>query len=151
MDKDVLQAMLTILPEEFHDIYDDIPGAKEMRMKMEKKVSSVPNYPCAMPMIEDIRQLDYKSQAKVCKAFHQHLQKQPYVYTFFTDRFEETYSRINMRKLDESVEWIGYAVNDLDNAITDIDYNSPMTFFEIAKKLAKVIAKEKKSTNTDIK
>lgn len=48
--------------------------------------------------------------------------------SFFLDRFEETYSRINMKDLEESVEWIGYAVNDMDNAITEIDYNAPMTF-----------------------
>lgn len=50
--------------------------------------------------------------------------------SFFLDRFEETYSRINMKDLEESIEWIGYVVNDMDNVISEIDYNAPMTFFD---------------------
>lgn len=111
---------------------------------MEKKVSSVKSYSCAMPMFEDIRQLNYKGQAKVCKTFHQYLKKNPNADSFFINRFEETYSRINMKDLDEAIEWIGYAVNDLDNAISEIDYNDPMTFFDIEKLMGKVISKELK-------
>ena len=114
---------------------------------MEKKVSSVKSYSCAMPMFEDIHRLNYKGQAQVCKTFHQYLTKHPNVFSFFTDRFEETYSRINMKDLEGSVEWIGYAVNDMDNAITEIDYNDPMTFFDIEKSMGKVISKELKSNS----
>ncbi|MBV3388836.1 hypothetical protein [Segatella copri] len=64
--------------------------------------------------------------------------------SFFLDRFEETYSRINIKDLEESIEWIGYAVNDMDNTISKIDYNDPMTFFDIEKVLGKVISKELK-------
>ena len=64
--------------------------------------------------------------------------------SFFLDRFKKTYSRINMKDLEESVEWIGYAVNDMDNVITEIDYNDPMTFFDIEKVLGMVISKELK-------
>ena len=141
-DKEFLERMLSMLPEEFQDIYDDtIPEAKEIRKKMGKKVSSVKSYSCAMLMFEDIRRLNYKGQAQVCKTFHQYLKKNPNVIFFFLDRFEETYSRINMK---ESVEWIGYAVNDIDNAISEIDYNDPMTFFDIEKSMVKVITKELK-------
>ena len=62
--------------------------------------------------------------------------------SFFLDRFQETYSRIDMKDLEESIEWIGYAVNDMDNTISEIDYNDPMTFFDIEKVLRKVIEKE---------
>lgn len=144
-DKEFSERMLSMLPEEFQDIYDDtIPEAKEIRKKMEKKVSSVKSYSCAMPMFEDIRQLNYKGQAKVCKTFHQYLKKNPNSDSFFINRFEETYSRINMKDLEETIEWIGYAVNDLDNAISEIDYNDPMTFFDIEKLMGKVIGKELK-------
>lgn len=144
-DKEFLERMLSMLPEEFQDIYDDtIPEAKEIRKKMGKKVSSVKSYSCAMPMFEDIRQLNYKGQAKVCKTFHQFLKKNHNAYSFFIDRFEETYSRINMKDLEETIEWIGYAVNDMDNAITEIDYNDPMTFFDVEKLMGKVISKELK-------
>lgn len=147
-DKELLKQMLSMLPEEFQDIYDDTtPEAKEMRKKMEKKVSSVKSYSCAMPMFEDIRQLNYKGKAQVCKTFHQYLKKNPNADSFFINRFEETYSRINMKDLEETVEWIGYAVNDMDNAITEIDYNDPMTFFDIEKLMGKVICKELKSNS----
>ena len=36
-----------------------------------------------------------------------------------------------------------YTVNDMDNAISEIDNNAPMLFFEIAGVLGKVIAKNK--------
>ena len=144
-DKEVLEQMLSMLPEEFQDIYDDtIPEAKEIRKKMGKKVSSVKSYSCAMPMFEDIRKLNYKGQAKICKTFHQYLTKHPKVVSFFLGRFEETYSRINMKDLEDSIEWIGYAVNDMDNTISEIDYNDPMTFFDIEKVMGKVISKELK-------
>ena len=57
-DKEFLERMLSMLPEEFQDIYDDtIPEAKEVRKKMGKKTSSAPSYSCAMPMLDDIRSL----------------------------------------------------------------------------------------------
>lgn len=142
-DKEFLERMLSMLPEEFQDIYDDtIPETKEIRKKMGKKVSSVKSYSCSMPMFEDIRRLNYKGQAQVCKTFHQYLKKNPNIESFFINRFEKTYSRINMKDLEETVEWVGYAVNDMNNAITEIDYNAPMTFFDIEKSTVKVISKE---------
>lgn len=147
-DKEVLERILSMLPEEFQDVYDEtIPEAKEIRKKMGKKISSVKSYSCAMPMFEDIRQLNYKGQAQVCKTFHQFLKKNPNADSFFINRFEETYSRINMKDLEETIEWIGYAVNDLDNAITEIDYNAPIAFFDIEKVMGKVISKELKSNS----
>ncbi len=100
-----------------------------------------------MPMFEDIRKLNYKGQSEACKTFHQYLKKHPNVVSFFLDRFEETYSRIDMGNLEESMEWIGYAVNDMDSTISEIDYNDPMTFFDIEKVMGKVISKELKSNS----
>lgn len=49
-DKEFLERMLSMIQEEFQDIYDDkILEAKEIRKKMGKKVSSVKSYSCAMP------------------------------------------------------------------------------------------------------
>ena len=48
-----------------------------------------------------------------------------------------------MRNLDATIEWIRYAVNDMDNVISEIDYNDPMLFFEITGVLSKEIAKNK--------
>lgn len=65
-DKEFLERILSMLPEEFQDIYDDtIPEAKEIRKKMGKKASSIKSYSCAMSMFEDIRKLNYKGQAQV--------------------------------------------------------------------------------------
>lgn len=52
-----------------------------------------------------------------------------------------------MKDLEESIEWIGYAVNAMDNAITEIDYNDPMTFFDIEKVMGKIIGKELKNNS----
>ena len=46
--------------------------------------------------------------------------------------------------MEETVECIGYAVNDMDNAITEIDYSDPIAFFDIEKVMGKVISKELK-------
>ena len=87
-DKEFLERMLSMLPEEFQNIYDDtVPEAKEVRKKMSKKTTPAQSYSFAMPMFDDICSLDYKSQAKVCKAFHQYLAKNPLAASFFTHRF----------------------------------------------------------------
>ena len=144
-DKEFLERLLSMLPEDCQDLYDNtIPEAKEIRKTMGKKVSSVKSYSSSFQMFKDIRKLNYIGEAKVCKTFHQYLKKNPDYGSFFIDRFEETYSRIDMKDLEESIEWIGYAVNDMDNAIQEIDYNAPMTFFDIEKVMRKVISKELK-------
>lgn len=52
-----------------------------------------------------------------------------------------------MKDLEESIGWIGYVANDMDNVISEIDYNDPMTFFDIEKSMGKVISKEVKSNS----
>lgn len=49
-----------------------------------------------------------------------------------------------MKDMEKTVEWIGFAVNDMDNAIMETDYNDPMTFFDIEKLIGEVISKELK-------
>lgn len=91
---------------------------------MSKKAAPALSYFCAMPMLDDIRSLGLKGQAKVCKFFHQYLAKNPLAASFFTRRFEETYSHINMRNLDATIEWIRYTINDKDNSFHEQDINS---------------------------
>lgn len=86
-DKEVLERILSMIPEDFQNFYDDtIPEAKEIRKKMGK--------------------------------------------SFF-----------------RKVLFLRYAVNDMDNTISEIDYNAPMTFFDIEKVMGKVISKELKSNS----
>ena len=97
---------------------------------MSKKAAPALSYFCAMPMLDDIRSLGLKGQAKVCKFFHQYLAKNPLAASFFTRRFEETYSHINMRNLDATIEWIRYTINDKDNSFHEQDINSLGKEFE---------------------
>lgn len=69
-DKEFLERMSSMLPEEFQDVYDDtIPEAKEIRKKMGKKFSSVKSYSCSMPMFEDIRKPTIKVKPKYARPF----------------------------------------------------------------------------------
>ena len=40
-------------------------------------------------------------------------------------------------------------MNDMDNTISEIDYNDPMTFFDIEKVMGKVISKEQKCNSLE--
>ena len=101
------------------------------------------SYFCAVPLLKDIRALDHIGQAKVCEAFANWIDRNPNVDTMFIERFRETFGDIDCDKPDESVEFIHYAVNDLDSALTFIDYRSPMDFLELVGSLASVIAEAK--------
>ena len=101
------------------------------------------SYFCAVPLLEDIRALNHIGQAKVCEAFAKWLDRNPHVDSMFIERFRETFGDIDCDKPDESVEFIRYAVNDLDSALTFIDYRSPMDFLELSGFLAPVIAEAK--------
>lgn len=70
-EKKFLEELFGMMPDDCQDIYNDtIPEAKEVRAKMKgkKKGAPIPDYACGYEMFEDIRALDYKSQAQVCKA-----------------------------------------------------------------------------------
>ena len=101
------------------------------------------SYFCAVPLLEDIRALNHIGQAKVCDAFAKWIGRNPHVDSMFIERFRETFDNIDHEKPDESVEFIHYAVNDLDSALTFIDYHSPMDFLELVGSLAPVIAEAK--------
>ena len=47
------------------------------------------------------------------------------------------------------VLFLCYAVNDMDNMISEIDYNDPMAFFDIEKLMGKVISKELKCNSLE--
>ena len=91
--------------------------------------------------MEDVRKADYKKQAEVCLALRKHFLQEEDCWNddMFVERFMETSENITPEDIDDSIEWVGYAVNDLDNAITVIDRNDPMTFFHIALKLEKIL------------
>ena len=104
-------------------------------------------YSCSRPLLEDIRTLNYISQAKICQAFDIWLEDNPDVEFLFSDRFMETFAEVDMDNLEETIENIHYALNDLDNAVTYIDYYSPTDFFMLERIFAKIIAEESKHEN----
>lgn len=54
-------------------------------------------------------------------------------------RFHDTFEGINPRCLDDSLMQLHFAVNDMDNAIYEIDIYEPGLFMRIARRLGEVI------------
>ena len=111
-------------------------------MNKSSKRHTPKSYSCSRPLLEDIRTLNYKGQAKICQAFDKWLEENPDVEFIFSDRFTETFAEVEMDNLEETIENIHYALNDLDNAVTYIDYYSPTDFFVLERIFAKIIAEE---------
>lgn len=91
-------------------------------------------------LIEAVRKLDYKVQYKVCEAFFQMMIEEG----FGDDsemclRFHDTFEDINPRHLENSLMQLHFAVNDMDNAIYEIDIYEPGMFMKIADRLGEVI------------
>lgn len=152
-DDEILQKLKTAFPMiDFDEIYglkeaednevaDDDEEDEDIEADDPRKFS----YSCSQPMIDDIRALNYKAQAEVCKALHKMIKKGfPMDDSFFIKRFEDTYCDIIFSHLDDSIDQIHYAINDLDNAIYEIDIFDPMTFFDIESKLAPIIKRNLK-------
>lgn len=142
-ENELEKMLLSMSQEELRDLYNDIcevEAALELDETEEKVVEEEKGffYSHAAPMLEDIRKLDRKKQFEVCKAFERYINKSEMT-GFFIERFLETVMDADPDNEDEGFEYIHYAINDMDNAITEIDYCAPMVFFEIEKKLRKVI------------
>lgn len=103
-------------------------------------------YSMASDLVKAVRELHYNSQAEVFRAFHKFISKRDIWGDMFLERFEESYGNIRFsgEKVDfDTLEWVHYTLNDFDNAISDIDYNDPMLFFDVARRLEAVIVREK--------
>lgn len=91
-------------------------------------------------LMEAVRKLDYKGQYKVCYTFYDEIIKYPqWDKNEFCLFFDELYERINPDMLDEEILKIRQCVNEMDNALSEIDRYDPGTFLRIAEVLAKVI------------
>lgn len=116
---------------------DELYGNKDNISPLDSK------YSCSEDLIKDVRALKYKEKTKVLKAFQKELKKNEYWYhSFFGVRFNETFSNIHFHKGeidtdDDSLMWLSYAENDFANVVTAIDYDDPMTFFDIAMSMEK--------------
>lgn len=91
-------------------------------------------------LMEEVRKLDYKNQYKVCYAFYDEIIKYPqWDENEFCLNFDELYERINPEMLDDEITKIRQCVNEMDNALSEIDRYDPRTFHRIAEQLVKVI------------
>lgn len=95
-------------------------------------------------LMETVRKLDYKVQYKVCEAFFQMMIEEG----FGDDSekcliFHDTFEDINPRFLDSSQKQLHFAVNDMDNAIYEIDIYEPGLFMRIVRRLGEVIDENK--------
>lgn len=62
----------------------------------------------------------------------------------FLEHFEESYGNICFdggKVAPDTFEWGHYALNDFDN----VDYNDSMSFFDVARRLEAVIAREEET------
>ena len=94
----------------------------------------------SVQLMEVVRKLDYKVQFKVFEAFFNMM-----IEDGFGDesemclRFHDTFEDINPRFLESSLKELRFAVNDMDNAIYEIDIYEPGLFMRIARRLGVVI------------
>lgn len=144
-EDDFLEKLKACMPEfEFKELFGDKKDDDDEE-ELEEDTSGMFTYSCSIPMIDDIRGLHYKAQAEICKAFHKIIKKGfPGDDSYMIDRFEESYDDIIFSHLEESLDHIHYAINDLDNAIYEIDMMDPMTFFAIERKLSPIIKRSSK-------
>lgn len=54
-------------------------------------------------------------------------------------RFHDTFEEINPRFLEDSLMQLHFAVNDMDNALYEIDIYEPGSFIRIARRSGEVI------------
>lgn len=97
-------------------------------------------YSCSGQLMEAVRKLDYKGQYKVCEAFFNMMIEEG----FGDDseiglRFHDTFEEINPRFLDSDLMQLHFAINDMDNAIYEIDIYEPGLFMRIARRLEKFV------------
>ena len=152
MDDEFLRHLKIAFPMiDFDEIYglkddnEDDEEDDEEEEETEDIEDNESSYSCSIPMMEDIRNLNYTGQAEICKAFHKFIKKGfPMDDSHLIKRFEDTYSEIIFSHLDDSLGQIHYAINDLDNAIYEIDMFDPMTFFDIERRLTPIIKRSPK-------
>lgn len=117
------------------DLYSDEEINRKRAPHLESKYSS------AYDLVDDVRKLYYTNKPKVFKLFYKLLKADEYwSHAIFSRRFFESFMHIHyvhdeICTDDGSIEWLHYAENDFDNAISAIDYSDPMTFFTIAEQL----------------
>lgn len=87
-----------------------------------------------------VRKLGYKGQYKVCYAFYDEIIKYPQCdENEFCLLFDDIYESINPEMLEDEIAKIHQCVNEMDNALREIDRHDPGTFYMLAEELTKCI------------
>lgn len=90
-----------------------------------------------------VRNLDYKVQYEVCEAYFQMMVEEGVGDdSEMCLRFHDTFESINPRYLEDSLMQLHFAINDMDNAIYEIDIYEPGQFMRIERQLRNVINEE---------
>ena len=98
-------------------------------------------YLCSSELMNVVRALDYKAQYKACEAFYQILQEENSCDdSVMCGRFLESFEMIEPSLPESSFVPLHWAVNDMDNAMYEIDIYEPGLFIRIARKLGDVIS-----------
>ena len=92
------------------------------------------------PLMEGVRQLEYDERYKVCAVFYQILQNEKSCdNSLMCGRFRESFEMIDPSLPESSFVPLHWAVNDMDNAIYEIDAYDPGLFVRIVERLGEVI------------
>ena len=91
-------------------------------------------------LMEAVRKLDYKKQYKVCETFYQLLKEEESCDdSVMCGRFRESFEMIEPSLQESSFVPLHWAVNDMDNAIYEIDIYEPGLFMRIERELRPLI------------
>lgn len=89
-------------------------------------------------LMEAIRALDYKAQYKVCETFYKLSKDFDWNDRLMFQRFEESFTMIDAKNLEEHLVELHWAVNDMDSFLYETDVYSPEEFYRISKEFNEI-------------
>jgi len=104
-----------------------------------KKVMTKKKYSTSSELMKDVRNLDYQQQYKVCEKFYGILKSLHEDNRVMYQRFYESFELIDPEGLEEYFVELHWSVNDMDNALYEIDVYDPGTFMGIVRKVQQVM------------
>lgn len=116
-------------------------GQKMSEVRCMKTEERKQKYSYSTELRNAIMALEYKAQYKACEVFYQILQEEDSCDdSVMCGRFRESFEMIEPSLPESSFVPLHWAVNDMDNAIYEIDIYEPGLFIRIARKLGDVIS-----------
>ena len=89
-------------------------------------------------LMKAVRALDYKTQYKVCEAFYKLSKGFDWSDRLMFQRFEESFTMIDAKNLEEHLVELHWAVNDMDSFLYETDVYSPEEFYRISKEFNEI-------------